>query len=42
MVGGAPPRYKWIIAPLTLDISLKNHSEMELINQLSDSYGAPP
>ena len=33
--GGAPPNYKWVIIPLSIDISPINHSEMGLINQLS-------
>ena len=29
--GGAPPTYKWIIIPLTMDISTINHSELGLM-----------
>ena len=33
--GGAPPSYKWVIIPLTIDISPINHSYWTYLHQLS-------
>ena len=33
--GGAPPSYKWVIIPLTIDITPINHSYWTYLHQLS-------
>jgi len=33
--GGAPPSYKWVIIPVTIDISPINHSYWTYLHQLS-------
>jgi len=41
--GGAPPSYKWVIIPLTMDISPINHSDIGLIGtNLANELGPHP